>query len=278
MMRQWMFNAVSRDLNSPHESHTRLRGRALAMARSAWLALVVLVALLFVVAIPARAQFLHTLCEQAVCIPGQLSADGVSALRQLGLSLDFYATYLLVGETAYPLLFSAVGAFIFWRKSDDWIALFVSVALILLGTTVGANFDALAGGVEPGLVGLLGGVAELSGLDCGMTGGVIDDRLALGLWIPELGGRDRRSGAQRGKDRAALVFGENRDGLGLRARGECGRMHATSLHSRHNAREFCEHGKPSMDYHIRSRRNERVSSVSSTRIDPRRQGLRREKR
>ncbi len=144
MIQQWIYNAVSGDLSSPHESRTRLHGRALALARAAWLAIVALAALLFVVAIPARAQFLFTACELALCIPGQLSADGVSALHQLGLSREFYATYLLLGETAFPLIFAAVGAFIFWRKANDWIALFVSVALILLGTTIGANFDALA--------------------------------------------------------------------------------------------------------------------------------------
>jgi len=54
-------------------------------------------------------------------------------LEAAGISVDFYATYLLSIDTASAMVWVAVGVVIFWRKSDDWIALFTSMSLITFG-------------------------------------------------------------------------------------------------------------------------------------------------
>jgi hypothetical protein len=54
-------------------------------------------------------------------------------LEAAGISVDFYATYLLSIDTASTLLWSAAGAVIFWRRSDDGVALFTSLGLVMFG-------------------------------------------------------------------------------------------------------------------------------------------------
>src|SRR5262249_3222510 len=49
---------------------------------------------------------------------------------QLGVSPDFYAGYNLTLEVLLALLFSAVALAIFARKSNDWMALLTSLALL----------------------------------------------------------------------------------------------------------------------------------------------------
>ena len=57
-----------------------------------------------------------------------------SLLDQLGLSFDFFALYGVVLEVLFASVFVAVAALLFWRKSADNVALFVSLALLLFGT------------------------------------------------------------------------------------------------------------------------------------------------
>jgi signal transduction histidine kinase len=55
-------------------------------------------------------------------------------LEKLGLSLNFFATYGVVLEVIFASVFVTVAALIFWRKSSDRVALFISLALLLFGT------------------------------------------------------------------------------------------------------------------------------------------------
>jgi signal transduction histidine kinase len=57
-----------------------------------------------------------------------------SLLEKLGLSLNFFATYGVVLEVIFASVFVTVAALIFWRKSSDRVALFISLALLLFGT------------------------------------------------------------------------------------------------------------------------------------------------
>lgn len=55
------------------------------------------------------------------------------ALEEVGLSTHFFAVYFTSIEIAFALLFMAVGLLIFWKASDDWMAILVSAAFISLG-------------------------------------------------------------------------------------------------------------------------------------------------
>jgi hypothetical protein len=59
--------------------------------------------------------------------------EGVRALGETGLSLRSYALLNVVVDKVFQLVWFAVGALIFWRRSDDRMALLVSVFLVSFG-------------------------------------------------------------------------------------------------------------------------------------------------
>ena len=56
------------------------------------------------------------------------------ALRDVGLSVGSYALLNVVIDKAFQLVWFAVGALIFWRRSEDRMTLLVSVFLVAFGT------------------------------------------------------------------------------------------------------------------------------------------------
>lgn len=112
---------------------TRLQGSWLLLARVGWICIVVPVYTLFVANVSAYFASLHLLHAPNVqTFTGQLTLADVHTLQAWGLSLDFYATCMVVGSLLFQFIYATVGALIFWRKSDDRIALFTSFALMML--------------------------------------------------------------------------------------------------------------------------------------------------
>ena len=70
-----------------------------------------------------------------------IHADTLAALKQLGLSTTFYATYQVALVVLLFIAFGAAGLIIAWNKSDDWLALLVAFTLIGQGANA---FDPLA--------------------------------------------------------------------------------------------------------------------------------------
>jgi hypothetical protein len=114
-------------------SSGRLHGRWLLVARVAWLAIAALTIGLFVFSIPAGYALLRTVCTRKPCGPEQLSPEGAEAIGQLGLSLGWYAAYNTALVVVFAVVFCAVAFVIFWRRSDDIMALYTSLTLVLLG-------------------------------------------------------------------------------------------------------------------------------------------------
>src|SRR5215207_2814897 len=110
-----------------------LRGRSLILARATWMVVAVLAVGFFAAGIPFEFAMFRTVCQPA-CTTGQLSPAGLQALRDLGLSLDFYAAYAVVLDVVLAAVYGTVAAVIFWRKPADRMALFVSFALLTFGT------------------------------------------------------------------------------------------------------------------------------------------------
>jgi signal transduction histidine kinase len=110
---------------------TRLRGRWLALARVALLAIGTLAVLVYIAGIPANLAWFnsfHTDCLDACMTPAT-----VQSLHALGISITAYAVYWTSVNLLFFLTYFVVAAFIFWRKSDDWMALLASFCLITLG-------------------------------------------------------------------------------------------------------------------------------------------------
>jgi signal transduction histidine kinase len=95
-------------------------------------AVVLLLVVLFVIAEIMRYEQIVTLSDLPEHIdPVTLQTN----LAQANLSLGFYAAYSLMMEVGLAAVCLTLAAVIFWRRSDDRMALFVALLLVLLGTT-----------------------------------------------------------------------------------------------------------------------------------------------
>jgi hypothetical protein len=116
-----------------------LRGRWLLPARVAWVVLAITVLAIILFSIPSSFEHYSSVCTAAseVCsserVVHQATPEGVRALGETGLSLRSYALLNVVVDKVFQLVWFAVGALIFWRRSDDRMALLVSVFLVSFG-------------------------------------------------------------------------------------------------------------------------------------------------
>ncbi len=76
-------------------------------------------------------------------MPGQLTAADAYLVQQWGLSLDFFAAYQTALIALTMFAFTAAGALLFWRKSDDRMALFVSLWFVMFGVAGNPVLDPL---------------------------------------------------------------------------------------------------------------------------------------
>jgi len=121
-------------------SQTHLRGRWLFIARAGWIVLTLLVLTLNAISIPRAVTLLQAVCQPgALCISGLTPAD-LRQLQQLGLSPGFLADYRIGWDVGTTLIYTALAALIFWRRSVDRMALFCAYMLVLFG---GATYTGL---------------------------------------------------------------------------------------------------------------------------------------
>src|SRR6266705_6316477 len=98
--------------------------------RIVWLAVALLSIGLFIISIPQHAQHLHVVCSNALCGGSENATQLARELHSLSLTLDFYAAYSLSLQVIFALGYFTIAMIIFWRKSDDWMSLLVSLFLI----------------------------------------------------------------------------------------------------------------------------------------------------
>jgi hypothetical protein len=99
-----------------------LRRRWLVLARAAWVAVAVVALGTFVISVPARyAQLAHP------------TAEVRGALVEMGLSAGGYALYNITLDAVFVSIFAVVAIIIFWRRSDDPMALLVATMLVVWG-------------------------------------------------------------------------------------------------------------------------------------------------
>ena len=115
-------------------SQTRLVGRWRIVACLAGIALLALTLAAFLPMLPAYMSALSTICSDASCPSGQLTTASAQALQQVGLSVSTYADYTLALTLVSLLSCWSVAAILFWRRSDDWMALLVALMLVLMAT------------------------------------------------------------------------------------------------------------------------------------------------
>jgi hypothetical protein len=118
---------------------TTLRGRWLLLARLAWVAVAITALAIVLFSVPSSFEHYRSVCTAAseVCSERaveQPTPEGVRALQDVGLSVRSYALLNVAIDKVLELVWFAVGAIIFWRRSDDRMALLVSVFLVAFGT------------------------------------------------------------------------------------------------------------------------------------------------
>ncbi len=119
--------------DSPSTNRTPLHGPWLTLARVIWVAIVLLLVVLWAVALPARMEYLQTVCVTTTCPePYRRTIDPAIArvFQASGLSPDFAINAQITFELIFVGVWWLVGALIFWRKSHDRVAWFVSLTLV----------------------------------------------------------------------------------------------------------------------------------------------------
>src|SRR5215210_7425637 len=126
-------------MNAHASPPSTLHGHLLLLARLAWVAVAITALAIVLFSIPSSFEHYRSVCTAAaeVCserAAGQPTPEGVRGLQDVGLSVRSYALLNVVIDKVFELVWFAVGALIFWRRSDDWMALLVSLFLVAFGT------------------------------------------------------------------------------------------------------------------------------------------------
>src|SRR6185437_16086890 len=123
---------------------TRMYGLWLTLARVGWIVLALTIVALNVIALP------NTLLAP-------LPPDEIRALNHVGFSPDLYNAIGDIENSLDMVVFLAMAALLFWRKSYDRMAYFGSLMLLTFGGIVGGGmFDTNTGGVVPALASIPG--------------------------------------------------------------------------------------------------------------------------
>src|SRR5215211_4149859 len=112
----------------PSPPSTTLRGRWLLLTRLAWVAVASIVIGFHVAGIPyAYARTINNLNFD------RLTTEQVRLYKNLGLTPEFYAAYTVALPVGTMVVFTAIAAVIFWRRSEDRMALFAAFMLVVFG-------------------------------------------------------------------------------------------------------------------------------------------------
>ena len=140
MNRQRSLTSTLERPDARNESKTPLPDGFLLIARVGWVMLTLLVLTLNAISVPRALALLQAVCQPGTeCISGW-TADHLRQLQQLGLSPGFLAAYQIGWDVGTTLIYTALAALIFWRRSADRMALFCAYMLVLFG---GATYTGL---------------------------------------------------------------------------------------------------------------------------------------
>jgi len=103
----------------------------LLVARVALLAISALNLIIYIVGTPVYFAQLYPSTHD--CFPDCLTPASLQSLHALGIPITAYAAYWVTINLLFAVTYFAVAALIFWRKSDDWMALLAAFFLVALG-------------------------------------------------------------------------------------------------------------------------------------------------
>lgn len=115
-------------MNTHIETRTHLTGRTLAVARSVWVVLAVFFIGAYLLTVPIG---LSETPDFTSASQGVSNADFLAGLAHIGISPGGYIVYSQLAEVVVRFIYLLLGVFIFWRKSNDWMALLTSLLFIM---------------------------------------------------------------------------------------------------------------------------------------------------
>ena len=149
-------------MNSAQPHSTRLLGRRLTAARTVWAVLVFGCLLVFALGMVERFdQPLNKGCQIVECNPIDLSAEDLEVLPGMAESSSALAWAIVAVNLIWNLTYLGAAVLIVSRRSDDWIALLVSFALIALGTVAFSPANSILLVAQPRVVPLVDVLANL---------------------------------------------------------------------------------------------------------------------
>jgi hypothetical protein len=117
----------------PAERDTRLRDVPLVLARAAWLLVTGAVVVLDLAGIPVTYLKIQTPCTGCRADSGPPTVDQARVLHEMGVSLQFWASYETIIMIIVVLVYIGMGVLLFLRRSDDRMAIFASLMLVTFG-------------------------------------------------------------------------------------------------------------------------------------------------
>ena len=149
-------------MNSAQPHSTRLLGRRLTAARTVWAVLVFGCLLVFALGMVERFdQPLNKGCQIVERNPIDLSAEDLEVLPGMAESSSALAWAIVAVNLIWNLTYLGAAVLIVSRRSDDWIALLVSFALIALGTVAFSPANSILLVAQPRVVPLVDVLANL---------------------------------------------------------------------------------------------------------------------
>jgi hypothetical protein len=113
-------------------SDSQIPARWLPIVRWGWLALVLLSLAIFLAGVLQLYQELRQPCSQEECPYPALLPQEAQTLEELGLSMDIYVAYMVGLEFFILAIVLPPAVLIFWRMSDIWMGILLSLTLVFL--------------------------------------------------------------------------------------------------------------------------------------------------
>jgi signal transduction histidine kinase len=123
---------------------TLLKNGWLILARAVQVLILCLTVGVFIVSIPVNYEQRMRVCEAEPCPPGVLTSESLQVLAGIGLSLDGFVKITIALDILVALVYTGCAVFIFIRKPNDALTIFVTIMLTTFGA---ATFTGAAGGL-----------------------------------------------------------------------------------------------------------------------------------
>lgn len=115
------------------DSNTTLHPPWLNIARIVWIVLALAALGIFVVSFASQfgAPLPECTMPKVACNPYELSREDLAVAQEAGIAGPLLILGSYAPGTLAHLVWVVIGVFIFWRKSDDWMAWLLSLMLVL---------------------------------------------------------------------------------------------------------------------------------------------------